>query len=178
MGSKEIILQSLHQRETSRPHVKLISKPGLLGQWDSTDLSGAVISTPPIGDAAAVTLYLGARQWSALPHSRCSFRLRKKEEGGRECSSAGSVCKHVGGLGLTPPPMIAQAGSRRISSSRPFWFKHAHIHINTNQRRKKGRKKKLTEESEHSHCLMLPQQAVLVCALSPKNPQLSFHPSP
>lgn len=104
MGSKEIILQSLHQRETSRPHVKLISKPGLLGQWDSTDLSGAVISTPPIGDAAAVTLYLGARQWSALPHSRCSFRLRKKEEGGRECSSAGSVCKHVGGLGLTPTP--------------------------------------------------------------------------
>lgn len=92
MGSKEIILQSLHQRETSRPHVKLISKPGALGQWDSTDLSGAVISTPPIGDTAAVTLYLGARQGSTLLHSSCSFRLRGREEQGQECSSVGSVC--------------------------------------------------------------------------------------
>lgn len=80
MGSKEIIFQSLHQRETSRSHVKLIGKPGAVGQWNSTDLSGAVISTPPIGETAAVTLYLGARQWSALLHSSCSFRLRRKEE--------------------------------------------------------------------------------------------------
>lgn len=83
MGSKEIILQSLHQRETSRPHVKLISKPGALGQWDSTDLSGAVISTPPIGDTAAVTLYLGARQGSTLLHSSCSFRLRGEKSRAR-----------------------------------------------------------------------------------------------
>lgn len=80
MGSKQIILQSLHQREISRPHVKLISKPGALGQWESTDLSGAVISTPPIGDTAAVTLYLGDGQWSTLLYSSCSFRLRRKEE--------------------------------------------------------------------------------------------------
>lgn len=155
MGSKEIILQSLHQRETSRPHVKLISKPGALGQWDSTDLSGAVISTPPIGDTAAVTLYLGARQGSTLLHSSCSFRLRGREEQGQECSSVGSVC-----LACLKPwpdlpvgdctclqPQHCRGRSRRTTSSRPFWLTGDYFKTRGRAHTQNQRKGKETEES-------------------------------